>query len=381
MTRVSFALVGLLIAAAPLRAAAQGSGLSQTSPFQGSVPRGTATATALTISLRDALDRALATNLGVIESAEGVRSSHAQWLRSLSSLLPNVTAKVSTTTDAGQSGVTRISRTSRALRFRRCIGPFSYVDARVTVSQRVFNWADINDARSASATRQASELSYKAARELVVQATANAYLVTIADAALVDATRAQVETAQAALQQTVDQNQAGVVASIDVLRARVELQTEQQRLIARREPAGDRQAGSGAGDRPSERAGVHVGDAVPYSELAELTLDQALRRAPMRRGRTIRARKRRSAPRSSRGGRQRPGTIPRCRSTRTTAPSERRSATRMERSASSAAVTIPIFQGTSVRADVLQADAALTRHAPSSTTSAARSTTRFGPRF
>jgi hypothetical protein len=32
--------------------------------------------------------------------------------------------------------------------------------------------------------------------------------------------------------QTIDQNRAGVVASIDVLRARVELQSEQQRLIA-----------------------------------------------------------------------------------------------------------------------------------------------------
>ena len=68
-------------------------------------------------------------------------------------------------------------------------GPFSFVDARVSLSQSVFNWADIKSTQSAKALRRASEHNYKASRELVVQAAANAYLLVTADAALVDAWR------------------------------------------------------------------------------------------------------------------------------------------------------------------------------------------------
>ena len=66
----------------------------------------------------------------------------------------------------------------------------------------------------------------------MVLTTGNAYLLVISDAATVDSIRAQVTTAQTLYQNDVDQNKAGVIASIDVLRAQVELQTQQQRLIA-----------------------------------------------------------------------------------------------------------------------------------------------------
>src|SRR5207245_9263269 len=75
---------------------------------------------------------------------------------------------------------------------------------------------------------------YRNARELVVLATGNAYLLTISAAARVDAAQAQLETAQALFSRARDQQTAGVTPAIDTLRAQVEFQSRQQQLIVAR---------------------------------------------------------------------------------------------------------------------------------------------------
>ena len=60
-----------------------------------------------------------------------------------------------------------------------------------------------------SRTRRAAQLSVMDARDLVVQATANAYLQIIADASRMEAIRSQVETAQALYDRTADQQTRG----------------------------------------------------------------------------------------------------------------------------------------------------------------------------
>jgi outer membrane protein TolC len=72
----------------------------------------------------------------------------------------------------------------------------------------------------------------KDARDLVVLATGNAYLLAIAGAARVETAQAQVETAKALYDKALAQQQAGVAPAIDTLRAQVEYQTRQQQLIA-----------------------------------------------------------------------------------------------------------------------------------------------------
>ena len=70
------------------------------------------------------------------------------------------------------------------------------------------------------------------ARDLVVQSVANAYLLVIADSSRVDSLRAQVTTDQAIYDRTADQKRAGTVPGIDVLRSQVQLQQQQQQLLA-----------------------------------------------------------------------------------------------------------------------------------------------------
>ncbi|MGB8116298.1 MAG: TolC family protein, partial [Candidatus Sulfotelmatobacter sp.] len=76
--------------------------------------------------------------------------------------------------------------------------------------------------------------SLKDARELVVLAVGNDYLLAIADAARIETANAQIANAQALYDKAVDQEKAGLSPTIDTLRAQVELQTRQQQLIAAR---------------------------------------------------------------------------------------------------------------------------------------------------
>src|SRR5262249_44596113 len=121
--------------------------------------------------------------------------------------------------------------------------------------------------------------SYRSDRDLVVYTTANAYLLVISDEATVETTRAQLKTAQTLHERTVDQNKAGVVAAIDALRARVELQTQQQRLIAAdSQLAIDKLALARVIGLPKGQA-FHVSDAVPYAPLTGVGLEEALQQA------------------------------------------------------------------------------------------------------
>ena len=113
----------------------------------------------------------------------------------------------------------------------------------------------------------------------MVQSVANAYLLVIAGSSRVQALRAQVETDQAIYDRTADQKRAGTTAAIDVLRAHVQLQQEQQQLIAQEnQVAKDKLALGRVIGLPSGQQ-FTIADTEPYSPLAAMTPDQALRTA------------------------------------------------------------------------------------------------------
>jgi outer membrane protein TolC len=102
------------------------------------------------------------------------------------------------------------------------------------LTQSVFNFKDLEQERSASERLKGAQYTYKDARELVVLAVGNGYLLAIADASRIETGEAQVASAQALYDKAIDQQRAGVTPYIDTLRAQVELQTRQQQLIAAR---------------------------------------------------------------------------------------------------------------------------------------------------
>ena len=350
-----FCVAGLL--GTPISSAGQA--LPAQSPFAGSVPSGQASSDMLPLSLKEAFDRGLRYNLGLVESEHNTRSASAVRLRKLSSLLPHVSAEVSGTRQQINLQAEGFTFNLPGFNFPTIIGPFSVADARVHVSQSIVNWSDIKRWKSAAESERASQHAYRNDRELVILTTGYAYLVVISDRATVESTAAQVTTAKALYDRAVDQNRTGIIAGIDVLRAQVEWQTQQQRLIAAQNQLEiDKLALARIVGLPKGQQ-FEVTDTVPFAPLDGITLEQAMEQAYATRPDYLGAR---AQVRASELARQAAaaGNYPSL-STEGDYGDIGSPNFGTSHGTFSVALTlkVPIFQGTQVRADKVQADADL----------------------
>jgi outer membrane protein TolC len=200
-------------------------------PFSGSVRAGESTTEPLPLSLKDAIERGLKSNLGVLLSRQTVRAAHGQREQSLSALLPHLA--LSSTVNLQQLNV----KAQEGIQFPglpSVIGPFTYFDTRVRLTQSLFDLPAVLRARAGAEVLEAAEYGYQDARDQVILMVGATYLQTVAQAARVRSAEAQHETALALHAQAVDRLDAGTTPAIDVLRANVQLQTRVQQLIAAR---------------------------------------------------------------------------------------------------------------------------------------------------
>lgn len=209
-----------------------GPAFANQNPYAGSVPEGKATPEVLQLSFKDALERGLRNNLGILLQSDTTLAVRGEKWKELSALLPHLSAS------ATQS-VEQLDFAALGFRFNipgvpKVVGPIGVFQSGVYLSQSVFDYNAIQRTSGARQDERAAQYSYKNARELVVLAVGNTYLLTLAGAARVDTAQAEVQTAQALYDKAADQQKAGVSPAIDVLRAQVELQSQQQQLIVAR---------------------------------------------------------------------------------------------------------------------------------------------------
>jgi outer membrane protein TolC len=257
--------------------------VGQQTPFQGSVASGVPTSSPLALTLREAIDRGLKTNLGLLISESANESARGERVRALSALIPQLN---------GRAGVTDETLDLKALGFNlhlpgvsipTVVGPFHYTDVRASASWTAFDDTALKSYRAARASTRAAQLSMLDARDLVVQATVTGYLQIGADASRVEASRSQVETAQALYDRAVDQQTAGTAAGIDVLRSQVELKQQQQRLLVQRNQfEKDKLALARVIGLPAGQP-FHLAETVPFAALAAITQEQALQTAAQQR--------------------------------------------------------------------------------------------------
>lgn len=245
------------------------------SSFNGSVPEGKATPEVLAINFDDAINRGLRNNLGLLLQGDQTLAANGQRWKELSALLPNLSASIS-------ENAVQTNLEAQGLRFPgfpKVIGPFGFFDARAYLTQSVFDWHLIQRERGASERERAARLSYKDARDIVVLAVGNAYLIAIAEAARVDTAEAQVDTSQALYNKAVDQQKAGVIPAIDTLRSQVELQTRQQALItARNDYAKQKLTLARIIGLPPGQS-FNLTEKAPYAPLTPESVEQYLQRA------------------------------------------------------------------------------------------------------
>jgi outer membrane protein TolC len=209
------------------------SSVQTTGALQGSVPGENPGAGPVKLTLADAVQRGLRTNLGVIAAGNAGAASAAQRVQALSALLPNISANTS-------ESIMQVNLAAYGFSFNlppglgfsipTVVGPFSYWQAQGSVSQSIYDPVARRNWKAAKELEKAATLSAKDARELVVFAVAGTYIQALATAAEIESQRAQVSDAQAIYEQAQVRKMAGTNSRIDVTRTLVELETEKQRL-------------------------------------------------------------------------------------------------------------------------------------------------------
>lgn len=249
--------------------------LSQ-NPYLGGVPSGKLSAAPVELSLEAAVNLGLRQNLGGVLATDAVTDARGEKWQELSDLLPNVV------TDTG-FGVHQVNiKAAFGLSIHGVppiIGPFGYFDSRAYLTQSVFDWASIERARSSQAGMKSAQFSSKDARELVVLVIVSNYLLVIADQSEVESATSQRDTARTLSQQASDQKTAGLASAVDVLRAQVQLQSREQKLIvAQNDLAKQKLALARAIGLPLDQQ-FEATTRVPYQELTPSSLDEAIQSA------------------------------------------------------------------------------------------------------
>jgi len=252
-------------------------GTNGTSPFAGSAPAKLVPGV-MALTLQDAIDRGLKQNLGLLLSNADIRGARGQRWEQLSALLPHATAApyvAESKLNLAELGFSSLG----GLTIPASVGPFSYFDARATVTQTLFDWKAINATRAANQSLKSAEYTFKDARDLVVLAVGYTYLQAIADEARIETAEAQVQTAQALYDQATDQVNAGTSPAIDGLRAKVELQTRQQQLIQAKNNFAIQKltVARVIGLAPGQEYAFT--DKSPYQPIESITVEEALKRA------------------------------------------------------------------------------------------------------
>lgn len=320
----------------------------------------------LQIDFKDAIDRGLRNNLGLLLAGDLAQIARGQRWKELSELLPNIQARVQEdvqTQSLAALGFNKLfpllaAPGGSSTSLPRLVPAFNYFDARASLSQSIFSFKNIERERAASESVKAAQYSYKDAREMVVLAVGNSYLQAIAAGARVETTEAQVKSAQALYGKAADQQKAGLTPAIDALRSQVELQTRQQQLIVARNDLAKLKLNVARiiGLPPGQE--FILTEKAPYQALAALPLDTYLQRAYAIRAdyqaAVAQVRSAELSRRAAAAGRYPSIDVNANLGDIGVTPSQSNGTWQVN-----GGITIPIFAGNRVHGDVLQADAQL----------------------
>jgi outer membrane protein TolC len=258
---------------------------SAVNPFFGSVTAHPVTDEVLRLSLDDAIELGLKNNLGLKEAENGEKTLRGQRNEALQNFLPTITLQ-------GDLGVHQqnlaamgfgpgtIKLFSKLMPGGKMPAGFSEItrddvgDGQIHYGQMLFSGPVIAAWKAAGAAERAAHFQKMSARGEVVQQVATAYLHAIAVASEVDNAKALEATGEKFVHDAHEAHLAGVAANLDELRARVQLQAQQQALIAAQNAFEKdlillkREIGIDPGQR------ITLTDPAPYSDLVVQTAEE-----------------------------------------------------------------------------------------------------------
>jgi outer membrane protein TolC len=235
-------LAGLSVGAGKLAAQAQNPS-SAANPFYGSVTAQPATDETLRLSLDEAVKRGLENNLGLKQSEAAQKALDGEKLEAIQAFLPLI--QLSGGTGVHQYNLAALGFSTSLLGKFKSIFPGGVVppglstitradvtQGQLQFSQTLFSGPVFAGFKAAGAADRAAYFAKMSARGEVVQQVATAYLHALAAASEVDNAKALEQSDQLTFKQAHEAHEAGTVANLDELRARVQLQAQQQALIA-----------------------------------------------------------------------------------------------------------------------------------------------------
>jgi len=281
-------------ALAPFLAALAGAPLAQgqnpssaQNPYWGSVTAQPVSDAPLNLSLDDAVHRGLTNNLGLKDAEAGEKALHGEKNVVEQVFLPAITLSGDTgyymhNLAALGFGPDALKSFSKLFPGGKPPAGFSEItrdtltDGKLQLTQVLFSAPAIAAFKAAGAAERSSYYAKMTARGEVVQQVATAYLRAVADASEVTNAQALLGQAQLLEKHEHEAHEAGTAANLDELRAKVQVQTQQQALIA----AENQQAKDlillkrEIGIDPAQA--IVLTDRTPYSKLAAQT-PEALR--------------------------------------------------------------------------------------------------------
>ncbi len=247
-----------------------------------------ATPGALPLGLDDAIARGEKQNLQMLLTIQNERMVHGELLTAENSLLPSLTAK-------GELSAQQIDLAALGFRpgsltsFGIAPGTFPTIVkvntalAQISMDQQLFNLPAYYLYRSAQKAASSANYSTLNVQGGVTLSVGTQYLLALADAAQIENARALEKADQVAFDQAKAQHDAGVGTNLDVLRAQVQLQTQQQAVISNENAfAKDKIALNRLIGLPADQE-ITLTDTAPYAEFAELSLVDAKHLAFQRR--------------------------------------------------------------------------------------------------
>jgi outer membrane protein TolC len=247
-----------------------------------------ATPGALPLGLDDAIARGEKQNLQMLLTIQNERMVHGQVLTVENSLLPSLTAKGAIA--AQQIDLAALGfRPGGLVAFGIAPGTFPTIVkvntalAQISMNQQLFNLPAYYLYRSAQKAASAANYSTLNVQGGLTLAVGTQYLLALADEAQIENARALEKADAVAFNQAKAQHDAGVGTNLDMLRAQVQLQTQQQAVISAENAfAKDKIALNRLIGLPADQE-ITLTDTAPYAEFAELPLQDAMHLAFQRR--------------------------------------------------------------------------------------------------
>jgi outer membrane protein TolC len=258
---------------------------SAANPYFGSVTAQPANEETLQLSLDEAVRRSLENNLGLKQAENGEKALQGQGNEALQEFLPTITLTGDTgvyqhnlaALGFGPGTISRFASLFPGGKMPAGLAEITRDDlteGQIHFQQTLFSGPVIAGWKAAGAATKAAHFARMTARGEVVQQVASAYLHAIAAASEVENAKALEAADQVQLEHAHAAHEAGTAANLDELRARVELQAQQEARIAAEDALEKdlillkRETGIAPGQK------IALTDRAPYGELAAQTPEE-----------------------------------------------------------------------------------------------------------